>query len=86
MSLRPEPYQHLVHEKTFAGLEAFRKKAEERGVSMAGLAMAWCLTLPATSAIIAGPQRPEHLEQVREALEISLTPAQRDELAAGFQL
>ncbi len=84
MTLCPEPYAHLAAEKTFEGLEASRRHARERGVSMAVLAMAWALSHPLTSAIIIGPRRPEHLESARQAIEIELTPAQRDELAALF--
>ncbi len=84
MTLRPEPYQHLVHEKVFGGLEAFRRHAAERGVSMAVLAMAWALSHARTSAIVIGPRKPDHLDVAREALEIRLTAAQRDELAALF--
>ena len=84
MTLRPEPYHHLVQERTFAGLESFRKKAQQRGVSMAALAMAWALSHPLTTAIIIGPRKPQHLEPAREALQIKLTGAERDELVALF--
>jgi len=84
MTLRPEPYEHLVNEALFVALEAFRKAAEDRGVAMASLAMAWVLANPSTTAIITGPRRPEHLDLAKSALEIDLSEAERLELTAIF--
>ena len=84
MTLRPEPYQHLVGEKVFRGLEAFGRHAAQRGVSLAALAMAWALSHAVTSAIVIGPRKPEHLVVTRETLDIRLTTSQRDELASLF--
>ncbi|MFQ5790257.1 MAG: aldo/keto reductase, partial [Acidobacteriota bacterium] len=85
MTLRPEPYRHLVQEKTFRSLEAFRRMAEKRAVSMAALAMGWVLSHPLTTAIIVGPRKPEHLEPACAALDIDLSGAERAELAALFE-
>lgn len=84
MTLRPEPYLHLVQDKTFRALDAFGKKADARGVSMASLAIAWVLAHPQVTAVIAGPRRPEQLEEARAALDVSLTAEERAELAAIF--
>ena len=84
MTLRPEPYGHLVNDRTFSAIEAFRQKAEERGVAMATLAMAWVLSHPQTTAIIVEPRRPAHLELACNALEAQLTEAERNELTTLF--
>lgn len=84
MELRPGPYEHLRTESVFHGLEALSGAASERGVSPAGLALAWLLAQPDVTAVIVGPRRPDHLEPAREALELELSAAEREELAAVF--
>lgn len=84
MTLRPEPYEHLVNDSTFAALDAFREAAEDRGVAMASLAMAWVLANPQTTAIVTGPRRPEHLDLAKAALDIEISETERSELAAIF--
>ena len=84
MTLRPGPYEHLRSDRVFDSLEAFERAAAERGVSMATLALAWALAHPDVTAIVVGPRRPEHLEPAREALELRLTDAERDELTGLF--
>jgi aryl-alcohol dehydrogenase-like predicted oxidoreductase len=84
MTMRPEPYAHLVTDETFTALEAFEAEALERGVSMAGLALAWLLHHPRVTAVIVGPRRPEQLEPAREALELSLTPTEHAAIHALF--
>jgi aryl-alcohol dehydrogenase-like predicted oxidoreductase len=83
MTLRPEPYRHLEHDRVYDGLEALEEQARTRGVSMAGLALAWALA--GTSSVVVGPRRPEHLEPVRTALALELSPEERDEVGSLFQ-
>lgn len=85
MTMRPEPYQHLIREKTFRSVDGFRKAARSRGQDMATLAFAWVLSHPQTTAVIIGPRRPEHFELAERALEIQLTTVERAELAALFK-
>ena len=85
MATRPEPYLHLVGDRLFEGLDALAAAAQERGVSTAGLALAWVLSHPDVTAAVVGPRRPEHLEPVTEALSIDLSPSERDSLAALFR-
>jgi aryl-alcohol dehydrogenase-like predicted oxidoreductase len=84
MTQRPGPYEHLRTDEVFDALEAFERAAHDRGVSPAGLALAWCLSHPDVTAVIVGPRRPSHLEPVREALDLRLTDAERDELRGLF--
>jgi aryl-alcohol dehydrogenase-like predicted oxidoreductase len=84
MTLRPEPYQRFLNEATFQGLAQFKAQAERRGVSMSGLALAWVMSNPQMTAPIIGARKPSHLDPVREALSLSLSAAERDELTALF--
>jgi aryl-alcohol dehydrogenase-like predicted oxidoreductase len=84
MSTRPEPYHHLRNERTFAGVDALAAAASGRGVSTAGLALAWVLALPDIAAVVIGPRRPEHLDAVGEALELELSANEAAELARVF--
>jgi aryl-alcohol dehydrogenase-like predicted oxidoreductase len=73
MTQRPEPYDGLVSDATFHTLDALRAMAADRGISMAGLALAWLLADDRVAQIVTGPGRPEHLAPVREALQHPLT-------------
>jgi 1-deoxyxylulose-5-phosphate synthase len=70
MTQRPEGYRMYETDGVFDALEAFEREAQERGVSMAALAIAWLLGVPDVTAVVVGPTRVDHLECVREALEL----------------
>jgi aryl-alcohol dehydrogenase-like predicted oxidoreductase len=84
LALRPEPYQHLLTEQTFADLADFVDAAVDRGVTPATLAIAWLLAQPGVTAVVIGPRRVEHLEHAVAALDVRLTPGEADELADLF--
>jgi aryl-alcohol dehydrogenase-like predicted oxidoreductase len=84
MTMRPEPYLRYDDEKVYSALDALGEAAAGHGVSMAGLALAWLLAHPGVSSIVVGPRTPAHLEPVREALALKLTPAERDEVGSLF--
>jgi aryl-alcohol dehydrogenase-like predicted oxidoreductase len=84
MATRPEPYLGYRTEAVYDALEAFAGEARERGVSMAGLALAWALAVPEVTAVVIGPTRVEHLAPAREALALALTARERDHLTALF--
>jgi aryl-alcohol dehydrogenase-like predicted oxidoreductase len=84
MTLRPEPYADLENEETFRGIERFQAVAAERGVEPATLAIAWVLSHPQVTAVVVGPRRPEQLDHALAALELPLSPDEREELAALF--
>lgn len=85
LDLRPEGYADLLTERTFAAIDALAEEAAGRGVSTAGLALAWLLHVPEVTAIVIGPGRAEHLEPVREALGLRLSDTERDRLEALFR-
>jgi aryl-alcohol dehydrogenase-like predicted oxidoreductase len=84
MTLRPEPYAHLLDDGVFDGLEAFEAAAAERGTAPAALAIAWVLAHPQVTAVVIGPRRPEQLLPALEALELRLSPPEREQLAMMF--
>ena len=79
MTQRPEPYRGFVTDRTFGALDRLRAMAASRGISMAGLALAWLLADERVTQIVIGPGRPEHLVPVGEALTHPLTPQERAE-------
>ncbi len=81
MTLRPEPYVQFWNHETFDGLERLKAEAEQRGASMAGLALAWVMSSPDVTAPIVGPRKLEHFQPVREALEIRLSDEERAMIA-----
>jgi aryl-alcohol dehydrogenase-like predicted oxidoreductase len=75
MTLRSEPYEHLKREVVFDALERLEQMANERGVDMATLALAWLLASPLVNPIVVGPRRPEHLAPAIAALDLHLSDA-----------
>jgi aryl-alcohol dehydrogenase-like predicted oxidoreductase len=84
MTQRPEGYAKYTTDAVFDALEAFEREAFSRGVSMAGLALGWLASAPEVTAVVVGPGSVEHLEPVREALELELTAADRAHLRGLF--
>ena len=84
MTQRPDSYLRYSNDRVFDALEAFEREALGRGVSMGGLAIAWLLGVPEVSAVVVGPTRAEHLEPVREALSLELTPEDHHHLRGLF--
>jgi aryl-alcohol dehydrogenase-like predicted oxidoreductase len=83
MTMRPEPYRHLETDRVHDGLDALGRAAADRGVSMGGLALAWALGN--AGSVVVGPRRPAHLESVRDAVGLTLTDAELDELGSLFR-
>lgn len=84
MTQRPDSYLRYSNDRVFDALEAFEREAFGRGVSMAGLAIAWLLGVPEITAVVVGPTRAQHLEPVQEALSLELTSAERAHLQGLF--
>ena len=85
MTQRPEGYaSFLAGDRVFDGLERLKALADEHGVSMAGLALAWLLADPRICSIVVGPMRVAHLDPVREALATALDDGARTEIGAVF--
>jgi aryl-alcohol dehydrogenase-like predicted oxidoreductase len=84
MTLRPEPYTHLVRDSIFDRLDLLRGEARGRGVSMSSLAVAWALHEPRMTAVIVGPRKPIHLEDALSGLPLQLSAEDRARLGALF--
>jgi aryl-alcohol dehydrogenase-like predicted oxidoreductase len=84
MTQRPEGYRRYESDDVYEALERLETWAALRGASMAAVATAWLLHLPEVTAVVIGPNRPEHLAQVQEALDLRLTDEECDELAGWF--
>jgi aryl-alcohol dehydrogenase-like predicted oxidoreductase len=68
MTMRPEPYEHLRTDAAFDLLEDLGREADQKGTTMAALAIAWLLAKPQVTAVIVGPRRPAQLEPALAAL------------------
>jgi aryl-alcohol dehydrogenase-like predicted oxidoreductase len=80
MTQRPEGYMVFLDDAVFDALDGLASRAAERGISMAGLALAWLLAQPDLAALVVGPMRAEHLEPVSEALAHPLDTAACEEI------
>jgi 1-deoxyxylulose-5-phosphate synthase len=84
MTLRSEPYEHLLRPAVFDALEGLEARANERGVAMPTLSLAWLLADPLINPVVVGPRNAAHLEPALAALELHLDAAERNELSALF--
>ncbi|MGY2873838.1 1-deoxyxylulose-5-phosphate synthase [Marmoricola sp. URHA0025 HA25] len=71
--------KRYVGEENEPIVNAVQKVAEERGISMAQVALAWVMNNPSVSAPIVGPTKEPHLADAAAAVEVKLTA---DEVAA----
>jgi 1-deoxyxylulose-5-phosphate synthase len=75
---------HTPDAATFAGLGLMQEDARRRGVTMAGLALAWVLSSPHVTAPLVAPRRPQQWEAVTEGLSLRLDPDERDRIGRWF--
>ena len=85
MSMRPEPYAHLVTDRVFDALEALEVEAKRLGTGMAALAFAWVLDHPGVSGAVCGPSRPSQLEPVLAAVDLDLDSSEREHVGSLFR-
>jgi aryl-alcohol dehydrogenase-like predicted oxidoreductase len=76
MTLRPDVYEDYVRDETFSALERLARLGDP-----ATLGLAWVFANPLVGSVVVGPRRPEHLEPVWDALQLSV---ERDELTEVF--
>ena len=82
MTLRPEPYERLVDDRVFDGLDALRAEAAARGVDLPTLAFAWVLAR--ADGAVCGPNRAEQLAPVLAARELALSPDDVERIGGFF--
>jgi aryl-alcohol dehydrogenase (NADP+) len=66
------------HDEEFATVEAIRRVADESGVSLTTLAVAWVLANPAVTSPIIGASRPE---QLQDSVDATVTALETDVVA-----
>lgn len=69
----PRFWEHMNKERNFLMLEKLRKVAEEAGVSLRQLAVAWILKNPAITATILGASSPQQVEENCQISEFQLS-------------
>ncbi|PHQ14519.1 aldo/keto reductase [Marinobacter profundi] len=65
-------------------IAALREVADNRGTSMARVALAWVLSNPAVTAPIIGASKPGHIEEALAALELELSEDEKAALEAHY--
>ena len=84
-----ERYQDRYwHEREFATVDALRPLAQEAGLPLAGLAVAWTLAHPAITSAIIGASRAEQLDDLLVAVEKPIPAdlkARLDELTREYR-
>ncbi len=84
MTLRPEPYAGYTSDRVLRRARGARARAAERGVSMAGLALAWALSLPELTAVVVGPGEPITWRRRSRPSTSTLSATERDHLTEVF--
>lgn len=80
-AILPEKAKRRYHfPENIAVFERTQALSRETGLSVSALALAWLTSQPFPCIPIAGGSRMEHFEALKEALNASLTPEQRDAL------
>ncbi len=62
-----------------------QKLAEEKGATMAQIALAWHLHKEVVTSVILGPTKERHLDQAVEALEIELSEEEMQHLEEPYE-
>ena len=62
------------HDRQFETVEQLKQLAEEAGMPLVTMAVAWCLAQPAVTAPIIGASRPDQLDASIAALDVELDP------------
>jgi aryl-alcohol dehydrogenase (NADP+) len=78
-----EAYDRRGTERTWNVIDAVQKVAEDRGVSMAEVALAWVTDRPAVTSTILGARTMGQLETNLRAAQLHLTEAETTALDAA---
>ena len=76
-------FQEGVYERNIDKVEALKKIAESKGITMANLASSWLLAQKGVDAIIPGGKKPEQVKENVEASEIKFTNEELDSHSAN---
>jgi len=75
---------NLGNSQDQAVINNLREVAENRGLPMAQVALAWVLSNPVITAPIIGASKPSHLEDAVAALDLTLSPEEKALLEADY--
>ncbi len=84
MTMRPEPYR--TSRADASTTRSRRSSARPRSAASARPGSRSPGRSAGRDSVVVGPRRPEHLEPVREALALELSPAERDEVGSLFPM
>ncbi len=70
------------NDHNFRMLDLLRAKADELGVPMVRLAMAWVMANPAVTAVLVGARKFEHIDNALLACDMKIEQGLRDEMSA----
>lgn len=73
-------------ERAFDCVDVMREVADEQGVSIPQIALAWLLHQSAVTTVIIGAKRMDQLEDNLQAVQVELTEDQLQRLSAVSQL
>jgi aryl-alcohol dehydrogenase-like predicted oxidoreductase len=85
LTLRPEPYAHLMNAKTFRSIDALAAAAAERGLETVTLALSWVISHPQVTAALIGPRTLDQYRPLLPSVDLRLSPKERDEIAARME-
>ncbi len=83
MTQRPGPYERLVDDQVFDGLDRLRTEAEALGVDMPTLAFDWVLAR--VDGAVCGPTRAAQLDPILAARDLQLSADDVDRIGRFFQ-
>jgi aryl-alcohol dehydrogenase-like predicted oxidoreductase len=83
MTLRPGPYERLVDDRVYDGLDRLREEADARGVDLPTLAFAWVLAR--VDGAVCGPNRAGQLDPILAARELELSPGDVERIGRFFE-
>ena len=78
-----EAYDRRGTARTWHVIDAVQKIADQRGVSMADIALAWVSDRPAVASTILGARTTEQLDSNLRAADLHLSPAETAALDAA---
>jgi aryl-alcohol dehydrogenase-like predicted oxidoreductase len=82
MTLRPGPYERLLDDRVYDGLDKLREEADARGVDLPALAFAWVLAR--VDGAVCGPNRAEQLDPILAARDLELSSDDVDRIGGFF--
>ncbi len=65
--------RHLLDEKRQEKVRALKGLADEMGIEMPALALAWAMAHPAIDSVITGATKPQHVTSNLKALDVDIT-------------